>query len=329
MSRLAWDAPTSEVVPSRVFILCANSCQAGVKPVEATVAGWQPAQQPGMLLAETQTITANGQTKHHILLGVHEQRLPWKVTMRGCQESPAATVNLRRIVKRVQFAAYLSHDNRTATVSTLIPLPLQTRTAVHVSVRLRSVVSECTTEREGSRLLVMVCTPALILHLAQLDHSGSVSRPRLVAGAACRPMPWHDETPTTDGHLWGVQKVSGPAGHTGRMAGHFVNPPSYFPAYMTRASPDPATNKSRQGAVYITRDTFHPRPVLVPILSAVSAWHGAGSEIARPLGSEHICQTVPNIVRLQRVVPHQATRTGLEPQATGVPQTRRLPPRPE
>lgn len=35
----------------------------------------------------------------------------------------------------------------------------------------------------------------------------------------------------------------------------FFNPPSLFPAYMTRASPDPATDNSRQAIVYITRDT--------------------------------------------------------------------------
>lgn len=42
-----------------------------------------------------------------------------------------------------------------------------------------------------------------------------------------------------------------------------MNPPSLFPAYMTRASPDPATDNSRQAIFFITRGTSHPGPDLL------------------------------------------------------------------
>ena len=103
----------------------------------------------------------------------------WRATMMDCQEHPAPTSTFRRIMRRGWLATFSSHDSETTRESTILPLPLQTKTAVHTSARNTVVLAR------------HCCTPGpkFTPGPAQLNQCGSVSRPRLSAGAACKPMP--------------------------------------------------------------------------------------------------------------------------------------------
>lgn len=143
----------------------ARELVSGVRPVKATVTGSQagPARwnAPPDSEPDRHRQQANHDQASRSSWGRTKQRLSWKVTMRGCQESTAATVNFRRIINTLGTTCCLlesrqhGHDGIHHS-PTARPIP-------HRSAHQRQT-QECGLRMHhgsarGSQLLVMVHTP--------------------------------------------------------------------------------------------------------------------------------------------------------------------------
>ena len=155
---------------------------------------WNNYSRPSSLepsLTENQAVTAStGAGKSSIMFswgqaqtkGYHE-----KAMMMDCQGEPPLPLRQPLRISRshgdgVACCLLRVTNDKTMTKSTILLLPLQTKTtAVHISARLRTgsdTVTVCTKECVGSQLARHGAHLVPNLHMAQLDHRGSVGRPR-------------------------------------------------------------------------------------------------------------------------------------------------------